>query len=611
VLADAALKTPDSITEDVAGDLGDTDNGADYILITHRDLGWDGNGDEYPWLSDLTALRQAQGLRVKVVDVADIFDEFSYGLITPEAIRDFLAYAYQNWTAPAPQYVLLVGDHTYDYKNISGGATDNFVPAWLTFTEYMGETVTDEYFARISGDDAVPDLYIGRLPAASSAQAAVMVHKILDYEQAANTKTWQKNTLLVADNQTEDYERVFEVINDEAAELLPAAMNPPLKAYLNDYFVARDLTTDIKSGFDNGSLIINYSGHGGMQLWATERIFDVGNAWPTNYHDVADLAEIIEANKGMYPFVVSMSCLTGYFGGLGSWENPSLMEALLRAENKGAAAALMPTGETDTGGQHILNTALFEALFTDDIRQLGPAIAAAKQTLLANGGDQYEQTSATFLLFGDPAMTLKIPLPRRPDGLQGLWLLDGEVELSWQAVTDSNNSPPPAGYNLYRSTRPGQGYIKLNAETLNATEFVDTGIGSQRAAALTAGATYYYAVAAVDADGDESPRSAELSPTLEPGGTASTSTGNAASGNQSGGGGSGCFISTFETTEASFFVSEWPITTIMGVLALIGLLWIGNKKARGAKSQRGKERGAAWRLLSSLRLRSAALEGTK
>ncbi len=97
--------------------------------------------------------------------------------------------------------MLLVGDHTYDYKNNSGGAVDNFVPTWLAFTDFMGETVTDEYFARISGEDAVPDLYIGRLPAASAAEAAVMVQKILDYEQAPNTKTWQKDTLLVADNQ--------------------------------------------------------------------------------------------------------------------------------------------------------------------------------------------------------------------------------------------------------------------------------------------------------------------------------------------------------------------------------------------------------------------------
>ena len=43
------------------------------------------------------AQRESQGLRVKVVDVADIYDEFSYGLVTPAALRDFLAYAYDNW----------------------------------------------------------------------------------------------------------------------------------------------------------------------------------------------------------------------------------------------------------------------------------------------------------------------------------------------------------------------------------------------------------------------------------------------------------------------------------------------------------------------------------
>jgi hypothetical protein len=587
---DAAIKSPTSITEDTAGNLGDTSNGADYILITQRDLGWDGSGDEHPWLTDLTALRQAQGLRVKVVDVADIFDEFSYGLTTPQAVRDFLAYAYDNWTAPAPQYVLLVGDHTYDYKNNDGGGAENFVPAWLAHTDFMGETVTDEYFARIRGGDAVPDLYIGRLPAASSAEAAVMVQKILDYEQAPNTKTWQKNTLLVADNQTEDYERVFEVINDDAAGLLPAAMNPPVKAYLNNYVVARDLTADIKSGFDNGSLIINYSGHGGMQLWATERIFDVGNAWPTFYHDVDDLAAVPEEDKGRYPFVVSMSCLAGYFGGLGSWENPSLMEALLRTENKGAAAAFMPTGETATEGQHILNTALFEALFVDDVRTLGPAIAAAKQTLLANGGDPYAQVSETFLLFGDPAMALKIPLPRRPEGLQGLWRLDGEVALNWQAAVDRNGQPA-AGYHIYRSTRPGRDFTKLNSEPLTATEFVDGSVASQRALAVSEGTTYYYTVSAVDHDGDEGPRSAEVSPTLEPapepdsgdaarsGTESSETTGFTGADAPGGSGGGACFIATIETTESAFFVTEWPVSSIFGLLALIGLLWLGKKKS--------------------------------
>jgi hypothetical protein len=102
-----------------------------------------------------------------------------------------------------------------------------------------------------------------------------------------------------------------------------------------------------------------------------------------------------------------------------------------------------------------------------------------------------------------------------------------------------------------------------------------------------------------------------LSPTLEPAPLNNAITGsnpeNTSNLDTGAGGGIGCFVATAQT---SFFVAEWPITTIMGVLALIGLLWLGNKKAKGkrrkAKGQRGKERGAAWRPLRSLPLRSSA-----
>jgi hypothetical protein len=506
VLSDTALKTPDAIVADIAGDLGNTENEADYIIITHRDLGWDGDGDAYDWLTDLTALRQAQGNRVKVVDVADIYDEFGYGVTTPAAIKDFLTYAYESWAAPAVQYVLLVGDHSVDYKNNAGGAAQNFVPSYLAVTEHMGETVTDEYFARISGDDAVPDIYLGRLPAAGAAEAAVMVQKILDYEAALNDKSWQRNVVLVADNQTQDYERVFEVMNDDAAALLPAGMTYSAddEGYLSTYVSARDLTTYIKSQFNEGALMLNYSGHGGYKLWANERIFDASNAWPNFYQDVTDLEEVGEAHAGMYPFVISMSCLSGYFAGLESWESPSLMEQLLRAENKGAVAALMPTGETTTAGQHILNSALFETVFSADTRKLGPAIAAAKQELLANGGGDYEELSETFLLFGDPAMALNVPLPRRPEGLQGAFNLADEVELSWDAAVDCNGDQV-AGYNLYRGTDPSAALVKLNSALIAATEYVDDALES-------ADITYYYAVTAVDDQGDESVQSGMISP---------------------------------------------------------------------------------------------------
>jgi hypothetical protein len=238
VLTADQVKTPDALVEDVYGDLADPATGADYILITHRDLSWDDvSGKPHPWLSALTDLRAdplAQGLRVKVVDVEDIFDEFSYGIETPEALLDFLAYAYSSWTPPAPQYVLLVGDSTRNPKNNPDptyglDTVTTYIPTYLTYTEHNGESATDEWFVRVSGDDAISDLYIGRLPAKNADEAKDMVNKILAYEGSLNTKTWEKNVLLLADDQRlgpeYKYEASFEIMNNDVAALLPADMH--------------------------------------------------------------------------------------------------------------------------------------------------------------------------------------------------------------------------------------------------------------------------------------------------------------------------------------------------------------------------------------------------
>jgi hypothetical protein len=444
-------------------------------------------------------LREDQGLTVKVVNVTDIFDEFSYGTPTPVAIRDFLSYAYSNWSSPAPQYVLLVGDSTYDYKDNYNRGTINYVPAYTVFTDYMGETVTDETFVTISGADALVDMYIGRLPAQSAAEAQAMVNKIIAYESGQNTGSWEKNVVLIADNPTEAYETVFEAINEDAAALLPAKM-VPLKGYLGDYLLAADLSTDIANWINDGALIVNYSGHASFQQWASESIF-VNS-------DVNSLS-----NTDKYPFVISMSCSTGYFGYLDAalGPQPSLAEQLLLAEDKGAVAALMPTAMTTTAGQHILNNAVFEALFVNDIRTLGPAIAAAKQTLLANGDAYFEQISQTFLLFGDPAQTLKIPLPRMPSGIKAVRHDDGKVRIRWNAALDANGNAV-AGYNIYRANSPAGPYSKVNSELVTGTEFVDTqgAVGIEEGGGGSSGS--YYAVSAVDSDGAESAQSLGISP---------------------------------------------------------------------------------------------------
>jgi hypothetical protein len=464
------------------------------------------------------ALRQTQGLRVKVVDVEDIYNEFSYGIVTPQAIKDFLIHAYNNWAQPAPQYVLLVGDGTYDYKDNMSVGTINFVPTYLSWTDYMGETLTDDWFAAISGGDAIPDLYIGRLPAATLAQTDAMVNKILTYESTTNTKTWEKNTLLVADDKTEYYEAIFEIMSNDVAALIPVGMSAPFKEYLEDYANAGVLNLAIKNKINNeGTLVVNYSGHGYLQGWAWD--------WIDEIFENADVASL--SNNDKLPFFVSMTCLNGHFGYPETGASSvSLAEVLLRSENKGALAAFMSTGMTQPEGQRILDTSLFEAIFKQDNRALGPAISSAKQTLLANGAE-FEDMSKTFILFGDPATKLKIPLPTVPSGLVAE-VQGSSVVLSWQGATDANGGAI-AGYNVYRSTTPGGPYTKVNTALITGAGFTDTSAQT---------GTYYYVVTSVDSDGDESAPSNEL---VVLAGARTVSPTSAGGG---GGGGGGCFIST-------------------------------------------------------------------
>jgi hypothetical protein len=526
----AALKSPAAVVKDRASSLYSSANAADWILITHRSLGWDGAGAPQSWVDSLVSLRQSQGLRTQVVDIEDIFDEFGFGLPTPQAVKEFLTHAYESWQRPAPQYVLLMGDTTYDYKDNWAGGTVNHVPGYLIYTTHLGETIADEWYAQVSGNDAVADLYIGRLPAATLAQAEAMVNKIVAYETAANTKGWEKRLVLAADNQAEEWEAVFETMNEDAAALLPAGLATPERFYLQEYenesLSVTDLTAELLAAVEAGALIVNYAGHGSVNIWAAERILD--NRGGAHRSDVSTLT-----NSGRYPFVVNLSCLTGYFiyphtGMFASDSWRSLAEGFLWPADAGAVAALMPTAMTDTEGQQVLSNALYEGIFALDRRTLGQAVAYAKQQLLANGGAAYEQISNTFMFFGDPATTLKVPLPRRPQALTAVRQADGAVALAWAAALDCEGSAV-AGYNLYRRSAAEPSYTRLNTALITALTHTDL-----PAAGLSEGQTYYYALTSVDAAGDESVKSAPASVTIPAGGA---SAGGAA-------GGGGCFIST-------------------------------------------------------------------
>ncbi|MCZ6676925.1 MAG: C25 family cysteine peptidase [Candidatus Poribacteria bacterium] len=374
-LARDQFREPKAIVEDTPSDLRDRSNGADYLIITHESL--------MPGVTDLADWRRQQGLRVKVIDVQDIYDEFRHGVFNPHAIRDFLAYAYENWGPPAPSYVVLVGDARLDYR--SG---KNFVPSILIQTPKYGAAASDNQFVTFRGNDAFPDMLIGRLPVSNLIDLGTMVDRIIAYEKTPEIGPWRKQLVMLG-----GVGKVFSRQNDS---LIINKVRPefePIRIYADDpnapiYGGAREVI----DSFNRGAAIVNFIGHGGGSIWADNRMMGL--------EDVPLLE-----NGGRLPFVISMTCFTGYF------DNPrgnSLGEELVRAKEGGAIAFLGNTGLGWLFGDFFFDQEIFNSIFKDDARILGEIVTDAKiRFLTKNPG--YIDLAEMFTLFGDPAVELALP----------------------------------------------------------------------------------------------------------------------------------------------------------------------------------------------------------
>lgn len=382
-LTSARYKTPASIESDQSSSWKSTSNGADYIIITHEDF--------YDSALKLANHRSDSGLRVVTVKIEDIYDEFNYGIFNPQAIRDFLAYAYNNWAAPAPTYVLLLGDACQDYKDNLHTGTVDYVPSQLIETDILGETPSDNWFVLVSGDDILPDMFIGRLSAETKAQANDIVDKIISYEKNPPDDSWNRNALFVAD----DNDASFEELSEELVSLLPNDYIAN-KVYVGNY-TSGDPTKDIINYINKGSLLANYSGHGAVDRWGL---------WEDNTKVILDNNDIESLNNTHKLTMVTVAdCLNGFF--TGTKPQISIAEEFQRLADKGSIAVWAPTALSYTSYQRILMREFYGSIFQDGLYGLGAATTAAKIATYAQG-DFLGELVETFVLFGDPATELGV-----------------------------------------------------------------------------------------------------------------------------------------------------------------------------------------------------------
>ena len=407
-LASGARLSPLSITLDTPSNL-QGGPGADYIIITHSDF--------RNAIQPLADHRAAQGRRVRVVDVQDVYDEFGYGLMSAEAIRDFIAHAYgsTNWTRPAPTDVLLVGDGTYDLRHYLPTSGPTYLPPYLENVDPdLGETAADNRFVAVNGSDNLPDLNIGRLPANTAADTTAMVNKILAYETMTPNQAWTRQVLLVSDD-LEDGGGNFYAFSDAIADGYTEykgqqRRNLPAPYVAKKIYLAQTCDADnvgntkpsvecrqqiIDALNTTGAFMVSYIGHGTKTYWATEKLFDA--------------VALTQLHTGSHlPIMLPMTCNEGFF------QSPqvgveSLSEAEIRAPDNGAVASWAPTGFGLSTGHDYLERGLFLNMIYDRIQELGAATTAAKLYLAANAAPgQFGDLIDTFLLMGDPA--LRMPL---------------------------------------------------------------------------------------------------------------------------------------------------------------------------------------------------------
>ncbi len=401
VLDDRAYSNVIRIAPAKPATLRDPANQADYVVISHNDF--------IDSIQPLVEFRRSQGHSVIVVDVDDVYEQFNHGVFNPFAIQRFLRYAYSSWRQPAPSYVLLVGDAHYDYKRATVALyrLDNrtfrlppiYVPTIHGWAPVSGETSMDHRFVTVSGDDTLPDMFIGRLSVQYARELDAMVKKLIDYEKNPKRGVWQRTIAQVADDEkSNSIDWIFEESRDRLIEKFIPIAYDTREIYLRKIESPYRTNGLILEAINDGVLILEYAGHGGSETWADEGIFRIEN--------------ITKLRNQHLPFVVTTTCLNGQFDKPLEFGKRSLSEEFMMGRH-GAIGTLSATRLTFATANAVFDEDLFNSIFNVKPSTLGAITADAKikfiGSAISNNRLSWIPGAEQYTLFGDPATRLALP----------------------------------------------------------------------------------------------------------------------------------------------------------------------------------------------------------
>lgn len=391
-------------------------------------------------------------MSVAVVDVNQIFNEFSSGNNDITAIRDFVKMFYDRAggnTNIMPKYLLLFGDGSYDNKNLG----DYLLPTYESYKTYetLETYVSDDYFGILDDNEGADitntaaelvDVSIGRIPADDVQKAQIAVAKIKSYYANSAYGDWRNQGAFIADDEDNN---IHEIDADTVANRYINAQRKSNidKIYLDAYqqqpgtngATYPAVNEAINRKLFTGSLFLNYVGHGGPMGWARERVltFDDINQW---------------TNAEKLPLFITATC---EFAPYDHADEYSAGERVLFKDGGGGIALVATTRLVYSNRNKLMNLNFMQSManaYTVEDRKLGDIIRIAKN--LTNTGDGNRK----FTLLGDPAIRLAFPkynvvatyINNKPfssphDTLKALSYIsiDGEVQDNSNAVMSSFN----------------------------------------------------------------------------------------------------------------------------------------------------------------------------
>ncbi|PZR19785.1 MAG: peptidase C25 [Flavobacterium psychrophilum] len=381
----------------------------DYLIVTPANLNSSAE--------NLANLHRKEGMNVKVINLENIYAEFSSGKQDIGAIRNLVKYIYLNASSPENRikYVNLFGDASFDYKNRIPNNT-NIVPIMQgyepgDFNNYSTVTtfVTDDFYglmdpsegAMLESDQEGLDVAVGRMLVSDKKQADEMVNKVAEYKASEAYGRWRNEFIVLADDLDGDGSLNFvDTLDDMTDELIAARPFVNVRKIYTDAYVQESSAggqrypqakEEFVRAINYGALVVNYLGHGGEDGMAGERIYEKT--------DADNLT-----NRYKYPVFITASCEITKFD---NPYRPTLGEYTYWNTAGGAIGLISTTRALYISAANTFTPRIIRNLYAYGQEEY-PSIAEALRVVKAGWANK---NIRMICFLGDPALKLAIPKP--------------------------------------------------------------------------------------------------------------------------------------------------------------------------------------------------------